>query len=97
VLARQGARRAARARGRRSDVRHAHRPRFVSRADARARGNLALVLALEGKAAKAEEVGRKDLPAEAAAADAREITGIVDKSTASSSTKPATTLAYTRE
>jgi Flp pilus assembly protein TadD len=67
------------------------------RADARARGNLALVLALEGKFAKAEEISRKDLPAEAAADDARAIRGIVENSTAAASTKPTMALADTRE
>ena len=43
------------------------------RADVRERDTLAQVLALEGKVAKAQEVSRTDMPAEAAAADARAV------------------------
>jgi Flp pilus assembly protein TadD len=43
------------------------------RADARVRQNLALVLALEGKFAEAEQVSRRDMSAEAASANVRAI------------------------
>ena len=66
-------------------------------ADARERDNLALVLALEGKFAKAHVVSRTDMPAEAAAADAPAIRRIIELSTESSSTGPTKTLAYTSE
>ncbi len=67
------------------------------RADARERDNLALVLALEGKFAKAHEVSRADTPAEAAAADARATRRTLEQSTESSSTGPTNPLAYTSE
>ena len=67
------------------------------RADARERDNLALVLALEGKFAKAQEVSRTDMPAEAAAADARAIRRTLEQSTESSSTEPTKPLADTSE
>jgi Flp pilus assembly protein TadD len=67
------------------------------RADARVRANLALVLALEGKLAKAEEVSGKDTPAEAAAADPRASRRTLEQSPVSSSTEPTPTLAYQRE
>lgn len=67
-------------------------------ADARERDNLALVLALEGKFAKAQEVSlRKDMPAEAAAADARAIRRTIAQPAETSSTGPANPLAYTSE
>jgi Flp pilus assembly protein TadD len=50
------------------------------RADARVRQNLALVLALEGKFAKAEEVSRQDMSAEAAAANIRAIRAMIAQS-----------------
>jgi len=43
------------------------------KADARMRGDLALVLALEGKFGEAEQVGRTDLPPEAARANVEAI------------------------
>ena len=67
------------------------------KADARVRGNLALVLGLEGKSAKAQEVSRKDLPAQAVAEDARAIEQIVKQRTKSSSTEPTEALAYQPE
>jgi Flp pilus assembly protein TadD len=47
----------------------------LPRADARVRQNFALVLALEGKFSEAEEVSRRDMPADAAA---RNVTAIRD-------------------
>ena len=49
------------------------------RADARVRQNLALVLALEGKFAEAEEVSRKDMPAEAAASNVAAIRTMISE------------------
>jgi Flp pilus assembly protein TadD len=66
-------------------------------ADGRERDNLALVLALEGKSAKARAVGRADMPAKAAAADARAIGRTVERTPDSSSTVPIDPLAYTSE
>ncbi len=43
------------------------------RADARVRNNLALILALEGKFAEAEQVSRQDMSAEAASANVQAI------------------------
>jgi Flp pilus assembly protein TadD len=67
------------------------------RADARQRDNLALVLALQGKFAKAQESKRTDMPAEAAAADARAIRRTNEQSTQSPSTGPTNPLAYASE
>ncbi|MGO9770447.1 MAG: tetratricopeptide repeat protein [Roseiarcus sp.] len=67
------------------------------RADARQRDNLALVLALERKFAKAQEVSRTDMPAEAAAADARAIRRTNEQSAGSPSTGPTNPLAYASE
>jgi Flp pilus assembly protein TadD len=67
------------------------------RADARERNNLALILALEGKLAKAHEVSRTDVAAEAAAADAPANRRIIELSTESSSIGPTNPLAYTNE
>jgi len=47
------------------------------KADARMRGDLALVLALEGKDAEAEEVSRTDLPPEAARANVQTIRAMI--------------------
>ncbi len=67
------------------------------RADARERDNLALVLALEGKSAKAQKVSRTEVPAKTAAADAPAIGRTLEHSTESSSTGPTNALAYTSE
>ena len=50
------------------------------RADARVRQNLALVLALDGKFAQAEQVSRQDMSAEVAAANIRAIRAMIAQS-----------------
>jgi Flp pilus assembly protein TadD len=67
------------------------------RADARVRDNLALVLALEGKTAKARAVSGKDASAQAPAVDARAARRTVEQSAQSSSAEPTNALAFTRE